>query len=128
MSPITIRYPFQPRRRSLAAAEVADLFGLADAPDAHVVADGVSLDLKAGDLVLFTGQSGGGKSSLLRAAAGPLNAIDANMLVLPDEPLIDALGGSVSDRLGLLSACGLAEPRLALRTPGELSDGQRARF
>jgi ABC-type ATPase with predicted acetyltransferase domain len=28
----------------------------------------------------------------------------------------------------LLSACGLAEARLMLRTPSELSDGQRARF
>lgn len=128
MSGITIRYPLRPRRRSLAAAEVADLFGLADAAEDHVVADGVALDLKPTDLVLFTGPSGSGKSSLLRAAAAQCGAVEAHSLPLPDEALIDALGGSVADRLGLLSACGLAEPRLALRTPNELSDGQRARF
>ena len=29
LSPITIRYPFRPARRSLATGRVADLFGLA---------------------------------------------------------------------------------------------------
>src|SRR5262249_14974911 len=34
----------------------------------------------------------------------------------------------VEERLGLLAACGLSEARLLLRTPAELSDGQRYRF
>jgi hypothetical protein len=49
-------------------------------------------------------------------------------LNLPDVPLIDAVPGPVEDRLGLLAACGLSEARLLLRTPAELSDGQRYRF
>src|SRR4051794_15557291 len=65
-SPITIRYPVRPRARSLAAGEVADLFGLADDEPPHVVADNVTLDVRPGDVVLFTGPSGSGKSSLLR--------------------------------------------------------------
>jgi hypothetical protein len=125
---ISIRYPVRPRRRSLAAAAVADLFGIVEPDDDVIVAENVALDLRPTDLVLFVGPSGSGKSSLLRAAGELLNAINVNELALPDESLIDALDGPVADRLGLLSSCGLAEARLALRTPTELSDGQRARF
>jgi ABC-type lipoprotein export system ATPase subunit len=128
MLPITIRYAFRPVRRSLATGQVADLFGLAHEEPAHVVADNVVLDIRPRDLVLFTGPSGSGKSSLLRAAGGQLGAVDTMGLDLPNIPLVDALPGSVEDRLNLLSACGLSEARLLLRTPNELSDGQRYRF
>jgi GNAT superfamily N-acetyltransferase len=43
-------------------------------------------------------------------------------------PIIDALAGAVEDRLAKLAACGLSEARLLLRTPAELSEGQRYRF
>ena len=43
LTPITIRYPFRPARRSLAAAHVADLFGLAAEEPPHVVAEGLTL-------------------------------------------------------------------------------------
>ena len=128
MHPITIRYAVRPVRRSLATGHVADLFGLAHDPPPHTVADGVRLDVRAGDLVLFTGPSGSGKSSLLRAVGSQVGAVDAMNLELPDGPLVDALGGPVEGRLGLLAACGLSEARLLLRTPMELSDGQRYRF
>lgn len=128
LAPITIRYPFRPVRRSLACGEVADLFGLSASDPPHTVAENVTLDIRPGDLVLFTGPSGSGKSSLMREAAKQLHAVDALALPLPDVPLVDALPGPVDDRLGLLAACGLGEARLLLRTPGELSDGQRYRF
>src|SRR5439155_11141371 len=41
---------------------------------------------------------------------------------------IDALAGPIESRLDHLAACGLSEARLLLRTPAELSDGQRYRF
>ena len=47
---------------------------------------------------------------------------------LPDVPLIDALPGTIEDRLATLGGCGLSEARLLLRTPAELSEGQRYRF
>jgi ABC-type ATPase with predicted acetyltransferase domain len=128
LAPITVRYSFRPARRSLATGQVADLFGLPEQEPPHTVAGNLVLDVRPGDLVLFTGTSGSGKSSLLRAAGRQLGAVDAFALELPDAPLIDALPGTVDDRLATLAGCGLAEARLVLRTPAELSDGQRYRF
>jgi GNAT superfamily N-acetyltransferase len=64
----------------------------------------------------------------LRAVAQQRAALDAGALALPEEPLIEAMPGTFDERLAVLAACGLGEARLLLRTPRELSDGQRYRF
>jgi ABC-type ATPase with predicted acetyltransferase domain len=128
LAPLTIHYPIRPTRRSLATGQVADLFGLSDREPPHAICENLALDLRPGDVALFIGPSGSGKSSLLREVAKQVNAIDVNSRSLPDVPLVDALTGPLESRLELLSATGLAEARLMLRTPSELSDGQRYRF
>lgn len=128
LPPITLRYPFHPCRRSLAADRVSDLFGLAAEEPPHTIAENLHLDVRPGDVVLFVGPSGSGKSSVMREVGRHLGAIDALNLPLPQLPLIEALPGSVETRLADLAACGLSEARLLLRTPQELSDGQRYRF
>ncbi|MCA9116677.1 MAG: hypothetical protein KDA79_16465, partial [Planctomycetaceae bacterium] len=62
------------------------------------------------------------------AAEDPGQVIDISTLKLPEVSLVDALNLPVEQALGLLSTAGLAEAALMLRTPSELSDGQRYRF
>jgi ABC-type ATPase with predicted acetyltransferase domain len=128
LAPITIRYPMRPVQRSLITGQVADLFGLDETEPPHTIAENLTLDIRPGDVVLFSGPSGSGKTSLLRAVGRQLGAVDTNRLELPDVPLVEALPGSVEDRLAVLARCGLAEARLALRRPSELSEGERYRF
>ena len=130
MTPISISYPLLPARRSLATAQVGDLFGLdaAHAEERHIVCEHWSADIPPAATVLFQGASGSGKSSMLRAVADQVGALDASLFELPDVPAIDAVPGDFPTRLDLLGACGLGEARLMLRRPAEMSDGQRYRF
>ena len=128
LAPITIRHVTRPTMPSLAAAELASFFGLDDNPHELVIADNLELDLRPGNVILVTGPSGSGKSSLLRAAGAQLGALNAAAIPFPDGSLIEMVPGSVAERLALFGACGLAEPRLLLRSAAELSDGQRARL
>ena len=135
---LSVSHPLRPRRRSLNTARVADAFGLdVGAADRRTIADDFDVPAGPGTLTLFTGPSGSGKSSLLRAAVAALESagvpvVRADRPDLPDAPLADALAGLLPGGFdaarALFSRCGLAEPRLLLRTPAELSDGQRFRF
>lgn len=136
---ISVQHAFRPKRGSLRCAAVMDSFGIGFERGAHVIADGLELPVQAGQIVLFTGASGSGKSSLMRAAMEKLRGdstsgdvvsvvVDINALELGDATLIDSFALPVSDTMHLLSSCGLGEAHLMLRTPAELSDGQRYRF
>ncbi|NNJ27124.1 hypothetical protein [Alienimonas chondri] len=135
---LSVSHPLRPRRRSLNTARVAASFGLDVAPaDRLTIAEDLPVHAGPGRITLFTGPSGSGKSTLLRAAADRLESdaaaggppvVRADALTLPDRPLADALPIGFDAACALLSKCGLAEPRLLLRTPAELSDGQRFRF
>lgn len=126
-----------------------DFFGIGFEQGRHCIAEALELPVREGDVVLFTGASGSGKSSLMRAAAEALRCecqgdvaeiakeagasvrpavISLDDLTLPDRLLIDALDLPVERAMSLLSACGLGEAHLMLRLPSELSDGQRYRF
>ncbi len=131
---LSVTYDFCPKQASLNTSIVMDGFGIGFETGQHTIADDFELPIQSGDVVLFTGASGSGKSSLMRATATQLRnrpetkVVDVEQLELSDRVLVDALNVPVHEALALLSACGLAEARLLLRTPTELSDGQRYRF
>jgi uncharacterized protein len=91
-----------------------------------------ALLLRPGTITLIAGPSGAGKSTLLSATrdAHPQRRwIDLATLPAPDAPLVDCFGDlPLRDALGLLARVGLGEAWTYLRTPAELSEGQRWRF
>lgn len=126
---LSVSYDFLPKQPSTNASVVMDHFGIGFETGRHVIADNLELPVEKGDVVCFTGASGSGKSSLMRAVADQLEGVlDVDSLELGDRILIDSLGLPVQEALGVLSTCGLGEAQLLLRTPQELSDGQRYRF
>lgn len=113
------------------ALVVAEAFGLGvDEAQKFTVLD---TELKIGptDIVYITGDSGSGKSVLLRAIRKDLGdeAVDLNEVsVDPEKPLIETVGRTVEEGLELLSKVGLNDAFLFLRTYGQLSDGQKYRY
>ena len=112
---------------------VAEAFGLGISDfQKHVLYDDVELQIGPQDIVYLTGDSGSGKSVLLKAVVGDLGSGEAARMsdveVDPDLPLIDTVGCSVSEGLKLLSKVGLNDAFLFVRRYSQLSDGQRYRY
>jgi ABC-type ATPase with predicted acetyltransferase domain len=110
---------------------VAEAFGLG-IDDAQVFKV-LDAELKIGpqDVVYITGDSGSGKSVLLRAIRADLGeeAIDlSDVRITPESPLIETLGATVEEGLELLSRVGLNDAFLFLRSYEQLSDGQKYRY
>lgn len=111
---------------------VAEAFGLGvDEDREHVVYDNVELKIGPKDIVYITGDSGSGKSVLLKALEKDLGsqAINiADVSVLIGTPLIDTIGESLEQGLELLSRVGLNDAFLFIRRYDQLSDGQKYRY
>jgi len=111
---------------------VAEGFGLGvDEFRKFVIYDNLELKIGPTDIVYITGDSGSGKSVLLKEMKKDLGkeAIDmANIRPDPNRPLIDTVGKNVSEGLELLSRAGLNDAFLFVRRFRELSDGQKYRY
>ncbi|MCA9039671.1 MAG: hypothetical protein KDA65_04915 [Planctomycetaceae bacterium] len=126
---ISVTRQFQPKSPTMNTSMVMDHFGIDFQRGDITIIPELELPIENGQIVLCTGPSGSGKSSLIRAVADELEEVlDIDQIRWEEKPLVDLLGLPVDEALSLLAACGLGEGRLALRSPGELSDGQRFRF
>ena len=112
--------------------KVAEAFGLGiDEEKEHIIYEDFELRLGDRDIVYITGDSGSGKSVLLRALEEDLGdqAINIDDVEIdPDKPLIDTVGKTFQEALSLLSRVGLNDAFLFLRTYNQLSDGQKYRY
>lgn len=120
--------------RSDRVLEIAEAFGLGLDDKEFVVFDNQPIEIEQGDVVYVTGQSGSGKSTVLRELVAQmsqnegLQVADLDRIRLEDKPLIDQIGQDTAEALNLLSIAGLNDAYLFIRKPKELSDGQRYRF
>ena len=110
---------------------VAEAFGLGiDEAQKFKVLD-AELKIRPRDVVYVTGDSGSGKSVLLRAIKADLNSEAADLSEIQvdeNKPLIETVGETVEEGLELLSEVGLNDAFLFLRTYTQLSEGQKYRY
>ena len=133
MTEYVIDQRFQSRvERSPRVLECAEAFGLGLNDTEFIVYDNVSLDVQKGDVVYITGQSGSGKSLLLRELHRQMSekepVADIESVELKDLPLIEQIGDTTTQAIEILSMAGLNDAYLFIRKPSELSDGQLYRF
>lgn len=113
--------------------DVSEAFGIGLEDKEFVVFDQLSLDVRDGDVVYITGQSGGGKSILLRELARQMRGrgkrvVNLDEVVFEDRSLISQIGKDTNDAIRLMGMAGINDANLWVRKPNELSDGQRYRF
>ncbi len=127
---ISVAYDFLPKQKTVNSSVIKDHFGVGFETGQHVIAENLDLPVEDGDVVCFTGSSGSGKSSLMKAVEKQLTStVRIEEIDLPEnEILVDGFNCSVEEAMNFLTVCGLGEARLMLRRPSELSDGQRYRY
>lgn len=113
--------------------EVAEAFGLGLSDKEFVIYDELEVEVRQGDVVYVTGQSGSGKSLILRDLVGQmrgqgLRVADLNEVELEDRQVIELVGRNTIEATDLLSKAGISDAWIYLRKPSELSDGQRYRL
>ena len=116
--------------------KVAEAFGIGvDKKRKFTIYDDVELKITPRDIVYITGESGSGKSVLLRALENDIKR-DMNLTAVNideikpvlGEPIIETVGETFEEGLELLSRVGLNDAFLFLRSYEQLSDGQKYRY
>lgn len=133
--PIRITKRFETRvNRTERVMAVAEAFGIGLDDKVFTVFDDLEIPWRSTDIVYVNGQSGSGKSTLLREMAQELMlqgfkvaSIDG-VAYRDDLPIIDQIGSNMVEATTLLAMAGISDAYLYIRTPNELSDGQRYRF
>lgn len=133
------------------ATVVRDVFGIDDTQMYGQVLNSFSLAVCPGDVVLLTGASGSGKSTVIRLLTEPKTKLKDSMRISgqiegfqgyrrsdlvaqlshqwdENSPLIDQIGNSMIEAIRLLNSVGLAEAHLYLKRPLQISEGQKYRF
>ena len=117
--------------------EVSKAFGIGvDEEKIFPVFKDFEVEIEPGDIIYVTGESGSGKSVLLRALARELSRheefggviADWEVRIKPGEILVHGVGGDAAEAMKILSMVGLNEAFLFLRRYRELSDGQKYRY
>lgn len=134
---IDISYKTAPPKTTQRVIDVAEAFGLGlDSSRKYIIYDDVQLKITPTDIVHITGESGSGKSLLLRTLERDIKqnpqlgtAIDIKHIKpKPHTPIIETVGKNTNQALELLSRVGLNDAFLFLRTYSQLSDGQKYRY
>ncbi len=113
--------------------ETAEGFGLGLTDKQFVIFKNLEVEVRQGDVVFITGQSGGGKSLALSLLTGlmekeGLKIADLNKIELPEIPVIDQVGKSTTQAADILAKAGISDAWIFIKLPSQLSDGQRYRL
>jgi ATPase subunit of ABC transporter with duplicated ATPase domains len=129
---INIRYSTAPTILTERTKEVAEAFGLGvDQTRQFTLYDDVNIRIRPTDIVLITGDSGSGKSALLKALKADLGeeAQDTkDIQINPEVPIVEAVGKNTTEAIQVLSQVGLNDAFIFLRPYSQLSDGQKHRY
>jgi ABC-type lipoprotein export system ATPase subunit/GNAT superfamily N-acetyltransferase len=133
---VRIEYETAPPEPSERVLGVSEAFGLGvDEAQRFTLYDNVELAIGSRDIVYVTGDSGSGKSVLLRALEQDIRRDTdwtcvnmADIKPIEGKPIVETVGGSLDEALELLSLVGLGDAFLFLRCYEHLSDGQKYRY
>ncbi len=128
---------------------VKEVFGVDSEHAFSPVIEDLSLIIEPGDVVLITGASGSGKSTILKLLtsrsstlkktlewSGAFPRYSGNKIEFLDtnfefsKPLIDQvkINSGINEAIELLNSVGLTEAHLYIKKPSQISDGQKYRF
>lgn len=135
---VSLQVVFSPKSEvTPRTAQVSDAYGIGlDESQKFPVYQGLTFDIEPGDVAYITGDSGSGKSLLLRYLKSELARLEefggvidgADVQIPDDEVLVEGAGKDTDEAIYNLSMAGLSEAFLMTRRYGELSDGQKYRY